>query len=405
MPKMQRTLLFLFLLPLSLFAQVEVGLDRIFTDEAKLIKNKTIGLVTNNTAIDKNGNTAVELFLNNQDKYKYTLKAFFAPEHGLFGEEYAGKAVATSVVGGVPVHSLFGANRRPSSGDLFGIDLLVFDIQDIGSRPYTFQTTLYYVMEEASKLSIPVVVLDRPNPLGGQRVEGPMLDDGIRSFIGYVNIPYVHGMTSGELATFFNEEYKVGCNLTVAKMRGWKRSMCFDDTGRMWVPTSPNIPEATTPFFFPMTGLIGELGIKDISIGIGYTLPFKVVAAPWIDPLAFRDALLARKLPGVSFVPIHFLPFTKKEEVHGVLIIINNYQEVRPMATGFAILATLKALYPAETATLAGNTDLFVKACGSKQILQMLQKSECTFRELYEFHKDERKKFMATRAKYLFPEY
>ena len=205
------------------------------------------------------------------------------------------------------------------------VDILIYDIQDIGSRSYTYITTLFYVMEEAAKAQIPLIVLDRPNPINGLLVEGPMLNERWRSFIGYVNVPYCHGMTVGELALFFNAEYQIGCKLEVIQMQGWKRWMHFEDTGLAWVPTSPHIPEADTPLFYASTGIIGELGI--VSIGIGYSLPFKVVGAPWIRAQEFATAMNAQRLPGVHFMPYHFKPFYglyKEKQCQGVLIRITD---------------------------------------------------------------------------------
>jgi len=184
---------------------------------------------------------------------------------------------------------------------------LLFDVQDIGTRSYTFISTLFYCMEEAAKASIPFIVLDRPNPMGGIVVDGPLLDEEWRSFLGYIKVPYCHGMTIAELALFFNEEYKVGCKLTVIPMRGWKRTMVFTQTGLPWMPTSPQIPEADTPFFYPATGLIGHCSI--VNIGIGYTLPFKLVGAPWVEAEKFADALNQQKLPGVYFSLFITVPF------------------------------------------------------------------------------------------------
>ena len=203
---------------------------------------------------------------------KLSLVCVFAPEHGLTGEEFAGGHVQNlKTERGVPVYSLHGDTRRPTKEMLKGLDVIVYDIQDIGCRSYTFASTLFFVMEEAAKKGIDLVVLDRPNPMGGKISDGPMLDEKYRSFVGYVNVPYCHGMTIGELSRFFNDEYKVGCSLTVVPMRGWKRGMRFEETGLAWIPTSPNIPEPSSPFFYPATGILGELPL--VTIGIGGPMP------------------------------------------------------------------------------------------------------------------------------------
>ncbi len=390
---------------------VEVGLDLVFTAPYnEQLKGKKIGLITNHTAVNKRFETSVFAFLKEQKASEYELIALFAPEHGIDGDTHAGKHVhSTKSEEGLPIHSLHGETRRPTAQMLKGISLLVFDIQDIGSRSYTFATTLYYVMEEAAKQKIPVVVLDRPNPINGLIVDGPMLEQDFRSFIGYLNIPYCHGMTIGELANFFNEEYKIGCALSVVPMKGWKRWMNFEDTGLHWIPTSPNIPEATTPCFYPITGLLGDM--RFVSIGIGYTLPFKVVGAPWIHPKKFAAALNAKGLPGVHFYPFHFQPtsgsFVQKP-CKGVLLKITNPRSFLPVTTAFAIMCGLKEQYPKQMAKaikdLKAKPELFYKACGTNKIIELLEQ-EKPFSKLAALHSKERQKFVELRKKYLYPDY
>jgi len=284
--------------PLLDAAPVQVGLERIFSPEyASLLKNKRIGLITNHTAVDSQLQSSIELFKANS-KGAYTLAALFGPEHGIYGYGYAEEKIANGKdKDGIPIYSLHGKTRRPTEQMLQDIDLLVFDIQDIGSRSYTYISTMFYSMEEAAKLKIPMVVLDRPNPINGVVVDGPLLDENCRSFVSYISVPYCHGMTVGELAQFFNKEYKVGCNLTVVPMKGWQRSMSFHDTGLPWIPTSPHSPEADSALYYPATGILGELQM--VNIGVGYTLPFKCVGAPWIDGEAFAEQLNAQNFPGV----------------------------------------------------------------------------------------------------------
>ncbi len=404
-------LLILFLYVTNLSA-IEVGLDVVFHPPyAELLKGKKVGLITNQTAINRSLETSIQLFLREQDRKNFELVALFAPEHGLYGDSHAGASVASSKTEeGIPIHSLHGATRRPTKEMLKGISLLVFDIQDVGARTYTYASTLYYAMEEAKKCNIPVVVLDRPNPINGLIVDGPMLESENRSFIGYINVPYCHGMTIGELAAFFNEEYKIGCKLHVVPMKGWKRWMNFEDTGLHWIPTSPNIPEPSSPCFYPMTGLLGDM--RFVSIGVGYTLPFKVVGAPWINPNKFAASLNARKLPGVSFYPFRFQPisgsFTGKT-CKGVLIKVTNRQRFLPVTTGYALLATLKEQYPKELAKavkeLRAKPELFYKACGTQDVLEILEKEKQPFSKLTAIHAKERQKFLEVRKKYLNPDY
>ena len=289
------------LLCLPLFGAVDLGIDTLLSGGYdKELKGKRVGLVSNHTGVDKNLLPTMEVLQKNGVK----LVALFSPEHGWKGNYYAFEKTSDGKEAHLPLYSLHGKTRRPNDQMLKGIDLLIYDIQDIGVRSYTYATTLFYVMEEAAKRKIPVMVLDRPNPINGLIVDGGMLEEKWRSFIGYVNVPYCHGMTIGELATFFNGEYKIGCNLKVIPMKGWKRTMTFKETGLAWVPTSPHIPEADTPLFYASTGILGELNM--VNIGVGYTLPFKVVGAPWIDAEAFAEKLNSQHLRGV-----HFFPFPK----------------------------------------------------------------------------------------------
>lgn len=403
-------LLLLFTIHLS---AVDVGLDLVFqTPYAEILKGKKVGLVTNQTATNASFESAVDLFARHQEKLQYELKALFAPEHGLYGDIFAEKDVATSKTeAGIPIYSLYGQTRRPTEQMLKGLSLLVFDMQDIGSRSYTYASTLFYVMEEAAKRNISVLVLDRPNPINGLVVDGPMLDEKLRSFIGYVNVPYCHGFTLGELARFFNEEYKVRADLRVVPMKGWKRWMNFKETGRSWTPTSPYIPEASTCLSYPVCGLFGEMRFF-VSIGIGYTLPFKVVGAPWIDPELFARTLNRYKLPGVYFSPFRFRPlagsFTAKA-CKGVLIHVTNHRQYLPVTTQYLLMSVLKELYPNETKKairdVIAEPQSFFKACGTHEIVKILEKEKSPFYQLRRLHAEERKKFLEKRKRYLHPDY
>ena len=291
------------------------------------------------------------------------------------------------------------------------LDLLVYDIQDIGVRAYTYATTLFYVMEEAAKKQIEVIVLDRPNPIGGHLVDGPMLENEWRSFIGYINVPYCHGMTIGELAHFFNEEYGLKCNLKVIPMKGWKRSMRFKDTMLSWIPPSPHIPEPDTPFFSASTGILGEIEL--VNIGIGYTLPFKLVGASWIDADEFALQLNKLKLSGVNFTPFHYRPFYgsyKGTDCHGVLIVITDPSLYKPLSVQFAVLGMLKSLYPQQfdkkiSALNASKKRLFNLAIGTDRVMNLIEKEKYVTWKLLEFDKDKREEFLKTRQKYLRKEY
>lgn len=256
----------------SLFAKIQLGVDVFFQEERfKVLNGKKVALLTNHTGVDGQQRPTLELLQQFEKEYK--IVALFCPEHGLTGVAYNAENVSHKKEGKLTCFSLHGTHRRPTAEMLKGIDVIICDMQDIGCRSYTYATTLFFVMEEAAKRNIEVIVLDRPNPIGGTIVDGPMLKDENRSFLGYINVPYCHGMTIGELARFFNEEYKVKCKLKIVPMKGWKREMTYQETGLAWTPTSPQIPEADTPFFYPATGLLG--GLQLVSIGVGYTLPLK----------------------------------------------------------------------------------------------------------------------------------
>jgi uncharacterized protein YbbC (DUF1343 family) len=392
----------------NLAASVECGVDHFFSSPtAKAIKQQNIGLIVNHTSVNRKLETTFDLFLKNA----FQVKALYTPEHGLQGFHEAGEKVSSTTYRGIPVYSLYGENRRPNEKMLAGIDVLIFDIQDIGVRSYTYASTLFYVMEEAAKRHLRLIVLDRPNPLGGVVVDGMMLDPAWRSFVGYVNVPYCHGMTIGELAQFFNEEYQIKADLVVIPMQGWKRKMGYADTRLPWVPTSPHIPEADTPYYYATTGLIGELGLA--SIGIGYTLPFKVIGAPWIDAEVLASHLNSQRLPGVKFIPYHYKPFYgsfKGIVCHGVLIKVLDFHQFKPASTQMLLMGILKSLYPKpfeEAMKKASKSakELFCKCSGTQEILNILEKEKYASWKLMGLHLSEREAFILKRKKYLIPAY
>ncbi len=392
------------------YSKVIPGIDNLFSHEnIEKLKGKKIGLVTNQTGVTLSMESSISRFKSKAKEGGYTLVALFAPEHGLKGDNYADNHFENSRdPSGIPVYSLFGATKRPNDTMLKGLDLIVYDIQDIGSRSYTYISTLFYVMEEAAKRKIGVMVLDRPNPINGLTVDGPMLDPTLRSMVGYINVPFCHGMTIGELAGFFNVEYKVGCKLEVIPMKGWKRWMSFKDTGLPWVPTSPYIPEPDTPFYYATTGILGEL--KLVNIGIGYTLPFKLTGAPWINAVAFSDKLNAQKFPGVRFQPFYWKPFYGRyahENCQGVLIVVTDPRVYKPVSTQYLLLGMLKSLYPEqfEKAIQTLHKETFAKVNGTDEVFEMLQQKKPIVWPLRELHMEERQNFMKLRQKYLFPSY
>lgn len=398
---------FLLFFPLFIFSTVKPGIDVLLEEKLSLLKGKKIGILTNQTGLTKKLTSTIEA-LEKRAK-DFSILALFCPEHGLFGSCYAGENVKNGMYKGkTPVYSLHGEHRRPTKEMLKGIDTIVFDIQEIGVRAYTYTSTLFYLMEEAAKNNIQIIVLDRPNPINGDLVDGPMLDNSMRSFLGYVNVPYCHGMTIGELAYFFNEEYKIKCNLEIVKMKGWKRNMTYKDTGLFWTPTSPHIPESETPIYCASTGILGELGL--VNIGVGYTQPFKIIGAPWINAEEFAEKLNAQKLVGVSFLPYYFRPFYgiyKDQNCQGVQIIITDKTLYKPLAVQYLLIGLLKSLYPDRvnkhlSSLSSSKKSLFNKANGNKTMLKMLLEESYIAWKMIEYQKEERQAFMDKRKKYLF---
>ncbi len=388
-------------------ANIELGVDVFFKERMfSELKGKRVGLITNHTGVNSSMRSTIDLFLECAPDVE--LAALYAPEHGLEGQAYAFEEIQDKKgPSGIPIFSLHGKTRRPTDQMLQGIDVLIYDIQDIGSRSYTYLTTLFYVMEKAAECGIPVIVLDRPNPINGLIVDGPMLQKKWRSFIGYVNIPYCHGMTVGELASFFNDKYQIHCKLQVVEMKGWKRTMSFLDTGLAWIPTSPYIPESDTPQFYATTGLLGELSL--VNIGIGYTLPFKVIGAPWIKAGQFADQLNDQKLPGAHFLPFHYRPFYgiyKGKDCQGVMIVVTDSKRYRPVSTQYMILGVLKNLYPKQVMAKINAMDpskkeLFCKASGNDEMLTLIKEERYVAWKLILFQKEERDSFLKERKKYL----
>lgn len=385
---------------------VELGVDRFFKEEVvHEVEGKRVGLITNHTGVNGQLKSTLSLLLEHRPQIHVV--SLFAPEHGIHGQGYAAERMDTGSFQGIPIHNLHGATRRPTEAMLKGIDILIYDIQDIGCRTYTYTTTLFYVMEEAAKKHIPVIVLDRPNPINGQIVDGPMLEEKWRSFIGYLNVPYCHGMTIGELARFFNETYQVGCQLKVVKMKGWKRSMTYRETGLHWIPTSPQIPESDSPLFYATTGILGELGI--VNMGVGYTLPFKVIGAPWIKAQEFADQLNAQKMPGVFFTPLHYRPFYglyKGQDCQGVLIMITQPTLYRPVLAQYMLIGILKTLYPKEVTAQIAQVNpqkkaLFCSANGNDEMFRILSQERYVAWKLILFQKEEREQFIQERKKFL----
>ena len=327
---------------------VKTGIEVLKAQRFELLEGKRVGLITNPTGVDDGLRSTVDI-LNEAPNVE--LVALFGPEHGVRGDAHAGDHVGnqTDPVTGLPVYSLYGKTRKPTPEMLRGIDVLVYDIQDIGCRSFTYISTMGEAMAAAAENGIEFVVLDRPNPLGGRKVEGPLVQDGFFSFVSQYRIPYVYGLTCGELAMLLNGEGMIGkpCNLHVVAMEGWKRDMVYEDTGLQWIPSSPHIPQAETAFFYPASGIVGDFGY--LSIGVGYTSPFQMFAAEWIDAEQFADSLNALKLPGVIFRPIHVKPFYsvgQGKQLHGVQVHLTKYPDAPLTDIQFYVMQEIARLYP-----------------------------------------------------------
>ncbi len=362
--------------------KVQTGIEVLRDRGFDIFKGKKIGLITNPTAVDASLRSTVDILAGAPG---VKLAALFGPEHGVRGEFAGGDEVGTTTDQrtGVTAYSLYGKNRKPTPEMLRGIDMLVYDIQDIGCRSYTYISTMGLAMEAAAEAGIPFVVLDRPNPLGGLRVEGNVAEKGFFSFIGMFPIPYVYGLTCGELAKLLNEEKMLSgaarCSLTVVPMKGWRRSMTFEQTGLPWVPTSPHIPMESTPAFYVATGVLGELGI--VSEGVGYTLPFRILAAPWIDPYTLAAEMNALHLPGYLFRPIICKPFygrLKDSTLYGVEIYLTDEKSAELMPLQFRFLEVHNRLYPDRNPFLLaqpGRLGAFDRAAGTDRIRSLFSRS------------------------------
>lgn len=354
-------------------AQVKTGIEVLRDNGFEQLKGKRVGLITNPTGIDSKMVSTIDI-LNAAEGVE--LKALYSPEHGVRGDVTAGGSVTDYIDSrtGVKVYSIYGNTLKPTPEMLEGLDALVYDIQDIGSRSYTFISTMGKAMEAAAENDIEMVILDRPNPLGGVRMEGSLVRDGFYSFISQFPIPYVHGLTSGELAKFLNENYlEKTCRLTVIPMEGWRRDMTFDQTGLPWVLSSPHIPQASSCLFYPATGIAGEL--YSLNIGVGYTLPFELMAAEWIDnPEALADSLNKIGLEGVIFRPIYYKPYygaQQGQNLRGIQIHITDPVNAPLTLIQFYFLQECHKLWPDHDVfadTTESRLKVFDKVCGNADI-------------------------------------
>ena len=387
--------------------EVKTGIEVLRDRGFDILQGKRIGLVTNPSGVDSNLKSTIDILYQAPG---VELVALYGPEHGVRGDVYAGGKVSDSKdpSTGLPVYSLYGATRKPTPEMLKGLDAVVYDIQDVGVRSYTFISTLGLMMEACAPLGIEVIVLDRPNPLGGNKIEGCYVEPAFNSFVSQYRIPYIYGLTVGELAVLINEEglnrgqkgdqKPVKCRLSVVPMEGWRRDMLYKDTGLPWVLPSPNIPTSDSAMYYAASGICGEL-YGFMNIGIGYTLPFQVFGATWLDPLKLKAELDSYDLAGVSFRTIWYKPFSgslKGQLVKGVQFFFTDYEKARVTEVQFAVMQAVARLYPNKKAfSVVEGYGLFDKVCGTDyarrtfsqryrfdDIREFWRKDESSFREL-----------------------
>ena len=345
---------------------------------------KRVGLVTNPSGVDRKLRSTIDILF---EAPEVNLVALFGPEHGVRGDAYAGDKVegGKDAKTGLPVYSLYGATREPTQEMLRGIDIMVYDIQDVGTRCYTFISTLGLVMRACAKAGIEVLVLDRPNPLGGLKVEGPVVEDGFHSFVSEFKIPFVYGLTVGELAGLINEEglncgqtgteKHLKCRLNVIPMRGWRRDMLYEDTRLPWVLPSPNIPSVHSALCYPACGIGGEFG--HLNIGVGYTIPFQTFAAEWIDADALKARLDSYRIPGTAFRTIHYKPLSGAlagKLVHGVEFFFTDFEAATVTLTQFYVLQAVQELYPEHNPFPMKKTRMLDIVCGTDYVRKAFEK-------------------------------
>ncbi|MFO1052409.1 MAG: DUF1343 domain-containing protein [Planctomycetota bacterium] len=366
-------------------AVVQTGLDRLVATKFESLRGAKVGLISNQTGRDAQGRGIVDDFLA-QDAC--TLRAIFSPEHGFDGVLDQAKITDGRHASGIVIHSLYGETRKPTATMLDGIDTLVFDIQDVGTRFYTYAATMRLCMEAAAENHIAFVVLDRPNPIGGIAVDGPLLDAGKESFVAPHLLPVRHGMTLGELARMFDAERAIGCEPRVIEVQGWNRAMLWEDTGLTWVNPSPNMRTPTQALLYPGIGL---LETTDLSVGRGTDTPFEIVGAPWFDGPRVWARLRELELEGVAFTPVRFTPTSSKhegKECGGLRIAVTDRSRLDPLRIGLALAVVLHDLHRedfrfAPFARLLGNQacfDALDRGASAGEVIAAWQKDLDAFR-------------------------
>lgn len=389
-----RAVCFLFLLALPLHAEpVLTGIDVLAKDNFAALKNKRIAIATNHTGVDQHGKRIIDLLVDAPDVEVVRL---FSPEHGLYGNVDTKVGHGTDNTTQLPVFSLYGETRKPNAEMMADIDVVIFDIQDIGVRFYTYISTMGLVMESAKEHEVAVYILDRPNPINGSDVQGPVTDPGMEAFTAFSNISLRHGMTVGELAKYFNTEDGIGCDLTVIKMENWQRDTWYDQTGLWWINPSPNMRNLTQAALYPAIGLL-ESG-KQLSCGRGTDQPFEYFGAPWIDGRQLAAALNDADMPGLRFVPMKFTPTVrhyKDQLCEGVYVMVMDRDKLDPVPAGLRIAWTIEHLFPDDYKIETVNN--MIKDDATMEALN----ADTWPDNIADVWKDELDAFKARRAKYL----
>jgi uncharacterized protein YbbC (DUF1343 family)/CubicO group peptidase (beta-lactamase class C family) len=351
-------------------AKVLTGIDVLERDGFKQLNGLRLGLVTNQTGRDRAGRSTIDVLFKAPN---VKLVALFSPEHGIRGLADEKVSDTKDEQTGLPIYSLYGDSRRPKPEQLKDLDALIYDIQDVGARFYTYISTLGYIVEEGAKAKLPIFVLDRPNPVNGVDVEGPIADADKLSFTAYHTLPVRHGMTVGELARLYNDDRHLGADVRVVQMENWRRPMWFDSTGLTWINPSPNMRSLTEAALYPGIGL---LETTNVSVGRGTDTPFEVIGAPWIDGQKLADFLNTRRVPGVRFVPIRFKPNAsvfKSEDCGGINVVITDRSRFQSVLTGLEVASALHALYPADW-----KIDSYSRLLVNTETLDRLKRGEST---------------------------
>lgn len=376
---------------------VKLGLTVLLEDMLHLIEGRSTGLITNSTGVNEELESNISLLL----KCSCHLKAIFSPEHGLWGAlQDAIPAPSFKHPSGIPVYSLYGEIRRPTPEMLEGLDVLIFDIQDVGARFYTYISTMAMAMSACAERGLDFVVLDRPNPINGLTMEGNILEEGFISFVGYFPIPIKHGMTAGELALFFNDHFGISARLSVVPMDGWNRGMWFDDTGLFWVMPSPNMPTLTTAEVYPGMCLFEGTNVSE---GRGTTKPFELIGAPWINAIDLADELNNLSLDGVRFRPAYFTPSFSKykdQQCGGVQVHVIDRNKFSPVSVALNMISTIRRIYTDNFQWIGKDRPFFDLLMGTDKVRRWLSDNK-PVEEIIGSWEDDLLRFSESRRRYL----